>query len=374
MMSDHSDSTRIRHNISKHRENVPSQGLTPPLSAGRTKRLIIYIAAYTGILLGLLSLTSCHTSQELDAETAKEVLKQYVGRCYGLSTPKTAVATVPQNIEYTLVQLARDAGLVETSQEGVSGKSSDRVNVQLSERGNALTHFEDMRQNISFQVSENTIDEIISVTREGTTTDTGAPLYLVLFSYTQRYNDLGKTLLEMKAEFNQSWIEDNTQLRGKATMYYDKFLKHYVVETMMWSVWNREDWQPARFLTNSKKDIGLYYSYGNYQTVVPLPTVPVPENKTQERLWEAERINQERITRQEEQRKQIEQTREQYQKEVDNRSREMERTRVHNDLRQLEQEAEMKRRNDLMALEREQQQRELERRNAEQERLRRFRR
>lgn len=334
---------------------------------------IICLTVYAATLMSLLFLTSCYRSQELTIDTAKNVLEQHIGKCYGLSIPKVVIGTTPPSIEYTLVHLARDAGLVETSQEVAgSGKTSDRVSVQLSEKGNAVAHFEDIRQNISFQVAENTIDEIISITREGITSDTAVNRYLVLFSYTQTYTELGKSLLEMKTDFNQSWIEDDSKFRGKAIVHFDKFLKHYVVENMMWSAWNREDWQPARFLTNSKKDIVLYYSYGSYQTVVPIPTPTVPESRTQERLWEAERMNQERITRQEEQRKQMEQAREQYQKEAESRNREMERARVRNELRQLELEAEMKRRNDLMALEREQQRREFERRNAEQERLRRF--
>ena len=345
----------------------------PQVPKGRRRTMVIHLLLCIGIFAGLLFLPSCQ-KKELTASIAKEVLEQNIGKCYGLSTPKVVAVTTPQNIQYSLVQLARDAGLVEISQEvKSSGQNSDKFNVQLTEKGNAISHFEDICQTTSFQISENEISEIISISKDGIVSETGARRYVVLFSYTQKYTDLGQAIAsEMQTQFNQPWIEDNTKLRGKANIYYDTFLKHYVVQDMMWSAWNREDWTPARFITGPKKDVALYYSYGYRETIVPVPTTPPPEPKTQERLWEAERINRERMARQEEQRKQMEQAREQYQKDAESRNRDIERARVQRELRQLEQEAEMRRRNELMALEREQQQKEIERRNVERDRVRRF--
>jgi hypothetical protein len=340
---------------------------------GRRRTMFVHLLLCIGISAGLLFLPSCQ-KKELTASMAKEVLEQNIGKCYGLSTPRIVIVTIPQNTQYSLVQLARDAGLVEMSQEvKSSGQSSDKFSVQLTEKGNAISHFEDMGQTTSFQISENEITEIISISKNGIISETGASRYVVLFSYTQKYTDLGQAIAsEMQTQFNQPWIEDSTKLRGKATIYYDAFLKHYVVQDMMWSAWNREEWTPARFITGPKKDVALYYSYGYRETIVPVPTVPPPEPKTQERMWDAERINRERMARQEEQAKETQRAREAYQQDVERRNRDMERARLRSEVTQLEQEAEMRRRSAEFQVQQEERQREFERKNAERERVRRF--
>jgi len=315
--------------------------------------------AYLLLCLGISSLSflfSCGDS-ELSKGEAKNIIEKYIGKCYGLAVPANVILTSSPNNRATHVKIARDLELVETTRApGTSGASSDNYDVALTQKGNANPYFEDIHKNIIFLVSENKIDEIVEIKKDR------SKQFTVLFSYTQRYNDLGKEIALGINQFGLSWLENDSKLRGRVTLVYDAYLKRYVIQNMMWSEWEKENWRPAVFITNAKKDSALYYSYERpeYATSV-MQVPPVPNQNNQERLWEIERRSAERASRMQEQRKEIERRNDAMRQAREERQREIERARTSRELKQLEQQAEMQRLNEGKALQRQERLKEIER-------------
>lgn len=313
----------------------------------------------------LLLLASCGGS-DLSKSKAKEILEQHIGKCYGLAVPANVAFTSPQNIRFRHVKLARALELVDTTQtEGASGPQlSDYYDVTLTEKGGSYPHFEDSRKNTMFLVAENKIDEIVDIKKNR------EKQFTVLFSYTQSYSDLGKEIAAEMQQYDLSWIEDNSRLRGRATLVYDSYLKHYVVQSMVWSEWEKENWKPALFASNDKKQTVFYYSYERPEPaasgVQAAPTAPGIYNR--ERSREIERkIAEKREAMLEEQRKRTENRNDAIRQANEERQREIDRARTRMELKKLEREAEMQRLNEERARRREEQIREYERRREEKE-------
>ena len=332
------------------------------------KTAIVYLLVCLAIS-SLSFLSSCGDS-ELSKGEAKEIIEKYISKCYGLAVPKEIIFTSPQDNRYRHVKFARDLELVETTQTSGAPLASapDKFSVTLTEKGNAKHYFEDIYKNTCFLVSENKIDEIVEIKKD----NDKSKQFTVLFSYTQRYNDLGKEIASNIEQLDLSWLEDNLKLRGRVTLIYDTFLKCYVIQSMMWSEWEKENWRPAIFVINDKKDSVLYYSYGRSEHGTSAEQAPmVPNLNYQERLRQVERQNAERESRRQEQLGEIQRRndamQQERQKEIERRNREIDRANLQRDLRQLEQQAEMERRNSEQALRRQEQLREIERRNAERE-------
>ncbi len=309
----------------------------------------------------LLLLSSCWDS-DLSRGEAKEVLEKYIGKCYGLAVPANVTFTSPQNTRFKLVRLARTLELVDTTQaEGASGpRASDNYDVVLTEKGSAHPHFEDTRKNIMFLVSENRIDEIIEIRKNG------EKQFTVLFSYTQTYNDLGKEIALEMQQYDVSWIEDSSRLRGRATLAYDSYLKSYVIRGMMWSEWEKEKWKPALFASNAKMQTVFCYSYERREQPARAIQVSPPAARifNRDRFREIEKKNAEkREAMMEERRIQAEKRNEAARQAREERQREIERQRTRMELKRLEREAETMR----MYEERDRQIREYERQKAEKE-------
>jgi hypothetical protein len=326
------------------------------------KTAIAYLLACLGIT-ALSFLPSCGDS-ELSKGEAKKIIEMYITKCYGLAVPANVILTSPPNNRYKHVKLARDFELVETTQTPGTSRpyAQDNFNVTLTAKGNANPYFEDVNKNICFLVSENKIDEIIEIKKDN------SKQFTVFFSYTQRYNDLGKEVaLEVK-QLGLVWLENDSKLRGRITLIYDSFLKRYVIQDMLWSEWEKENWRTAIFVTNAKKDTAFYYSYERPEHVASTMQVPVVPNQiNQEHSLQMERRNAERASRQQEQLRENEKRNEAMQKEREERQREIDRANLKRDVRQLEQQAEMERFNTEQASRRQEQLKETENRRAERE-------
>lgn len=285
-----------------------------------------------------------------------------MGKCYGLAVPANVTFTSYQNNRFKRVRIARTLELVDTTQaDGTSGPhASDIYDVTLTEKGASHPHFEDARKNIMFLVSENKIDEIIEIRKEN------KEQFTVLFSYTQSYNNLGKEIALEMQQYDLSWIEDNSRLRGRAALVYDRYLKSYVIRGMMWSEWEKENWKPALFASNAKMQTVFCYSYERREQPAQAMQVPPPAPRVlnRDRFREIERKNAEkREAMMEEQRRQAEKRNEAARQAREERQREIERERTRMELRRLEREAEMLR----LSEERAQKIKEYERLKAERE-------
>ena len=316
------------------------------------KKLITCLLVCLGII-NFSFLCSCGNSG-LSKKEAKIILEKQLGKCYGLAVPKNIASFSSLNTQYRHVRLAKDLELVETTETGSSLTSAQ--NVTLTEKGNSSLYFEDTFENTSFLVAENKINEIIEVQNDGNSDKQ----FIVTFSYTQRYNDLGTSIALAVKDFDISWLEDNSKLRGRALLAYDSFLKRYVIQNMMWSEWEKENWKPAMFITNTKEENVLYYSYERSEQIAT-PVTPIP----QERLGRFDRYNTDRESRIREIERRNETLKQERQKEFERYSRDIERAKIKQDLRRLELEAEIERRNAEQALRLQERQKEMERRNAE---------
>lgn len=296
---------------------------------------------YLGIL-GLLCLSSCGDGNISKSE-AKEIIEKYMGKCYGLAVPARVTLTSPPDIRYQHVRLARTLELVDTAQapDATGPRASDTYDVTLTEKGGSHPRFEDNRMNTMFLVSENKIDEIIEVKKEN------KKQFTVLFAYTQNYNDLGKEIANEVQQHGLSWIENGSKLRGRVTLVYDSYLKSYVAQGMMWSEWEKENWKPALFAGNDKKETAFYYSYERQKQSMSAvqPFLPVPGIYHGGRSREVQGRAERRESMIEEQRKNIEAMR----RASEDRQREIDRERTRMELKNLERQAEIMRMNEERA-------------------------
>jgi len=320
------------------------------------------VASFLAFLwvFGLALLSGCGESKPSRSEAAK-VLETYLARCYGLAVPANLTLTSTSDPRYIHINLARDLELVETNQTtGPHGRAV--LEITLTQKGSSTRVFEDIHKNILFLVSENRIDEIVEIAKQPGNTRQ----FIVSFAYTQSYNELGRKIAAEMSQYGYSWIDDNTKLRGKATMAYDTYLKRYVVQNMVWSEWEQQRWRPAYFVVNANKETALYYSYEHREQLVGAPAAQEPP-VNQDRQWEMERRNAERAERFQQQRAEAEKRTEAMRQAQEERQKEMERQRTSRELRQLEREAEMQRRNQERAEKIQQQREEYERRRTERE-------
>ncbi len=325
----------------------------------RSRSLVASFLAFLWVF-GLALLSGCGESKPSRSEAAK-VLETYLARCYGLAVPANLTLTSTSDPRYIHINLARDLELVETNQTtGPHGRAV--LEITLTQKGSSTRVFEDIHKNILFLVSENRIDEIVEIAKQPGNTRQ----FIVSFAYTQSYNELGRKIAAEMSQYGYSWIDDNTKLRGKATMAYDTYLKRYVVQNMVWSEWEQQRWRPAYFVVNANKETALYYSYEHREQLVGAPAAQEPP-VNQDRQWEMERRNAERAERFQQQRAEAEKRTEAMRQAQEERQKEMERQRTSRELRQLEREAEMQRRNQERAEKIQQQREEYERRRTERE-------
>ncbi|NLT24237.1 MAG: hypothetical protein GXX82_14450 [Syntrophorhabdus sp.] len=325
----------------------------------RSRSLVASFLAFLWVF-GLALLSGCGESKPSRSEAAK-VLETYLARCYGLAVPANLTLTSTSDPRYIHINLARDLELVETNQTtGPHGRAV--LEITLTQKGSSTRVFEDIHKNILFLVSENRIDEIVEIVKQPGNTRQ----FIVSFAYTQSYNELGRKIAAEMSQYGYSWIDDNTKLRGKATMAYDTYLKRYVVQNMVWSEWEQQRWRPAYFVVNANKETALYYSYEHREQLVGAPAAQEPP-VNQDRQWEMERRNAERAERFQQQRAEAEKRTEAMRQAQEERQKEMERQRTSRELRQLEREAEMQRRNQERAEKIQQQREEYERRRTERE-------
>jgi hypothetical protein len=320
------------------------------------------VASFLAFLwvFGLALLSGCGESKPSRSEAAK-VLETYLARCYGLAVPANLTLTSTSDPRYIHINLARDLELVETNQTtGPHGRAV--LEITLTQKGSSTRIFEDIHKNILFLVSEIRIDEIVEIVKQPGNTRQ----FIVSFAYTQSYNELGRKIAAEMSQYGYSWIDDNTKLRGKATMAYDTYLKRYVVQNMVWSEWEQQRWRPAYFVVNANKETALYYSYEHREQLVGAPAAQEPP-VNQDRQWEMERRNAERAERFQQQRAEAEKRTEAMRQAQEEHQKEMERQRTSRELRQLEREAEMQRRNQDRAEKIQQQREEYERRRTERE-------
>jgi flagellar biosynthesis GTPase FlhF len=325
----------------------------------RSRSLVASFLAFLWVF-GLALLSGCGESKPSRSEAAK-VLETYLARCYGLAVPANLTLTSTSDPRYIHINLARDLELVETNQTtGPHGRAV--LEITLTQKGSSTRIFEDIHKNILFLVSENRIDEIVEIVKQPGNTRQ----FIVSFAYTQSYNELGRKIAAEMSQYGYSWIDDNTKLRGKATMAYDTYLKRYVVQNMVWSEWEQQRWRPAYFVVNANKETALYYSYEHREQLVGAPAAQEPP-VNQDRQWEMERRNAERAERFQQQRAEAEKRTEAMRQAQEEHQKEMERQRTSRELRQLEREAEMQRRNQERAEKIQQQREEYERRRTERE-------
>ena len=325
----------------------------------RSRALVASFLAFLWVF-GLALLSGCGESKPSRSEAAK-VLETYLARCYGLAVPANLTLTSTSDPRYIHINLARDLELVETNQTtGPHGRAV--LEITLTQKGSSTRIFEDIHKNILFLVSENRIDEIVEIVKQPGNTRQ----FIVSFAYTQSYNELGRKIAAEMSQYGYSWIDDNTKLRGKATMAYDTYLKRYVVQNMVWSEWEQQRWRPAYFVVNANKETALYYSYEHREQLVGAPAAQEPP-VNQDRQWEMERRNAERAERFQQQRAEAEKRTEAMRQAQEEHQKEMERQRTSRELRQLEREAEMQRRNQERAEKIQQQREEYERRRTERE-------
>ncbi|OPX99320.1 MAG: hypothetical protein A4E60_02817 [Syntrophorhabdus sp. PtaB.Bin047] len=325
----------------------------------RSRSLVASFLAFLWVF-GLALLSGCGESKPSRSEAAK-VLETYLARCYGLAVPANLTLTSTSDPRYIHINLARDLELVETNQTtGPNGRAV--LEITLTQKGSSTGIFEDIHKNTLFLVSENKIDEIVEIVKQPGNTRQ----FVVSFAYTQSYNELGRKIAAEMGQYGYSWIDDNTKLRGKATMAYDTYLKRYVIQNMVWSEWEQQRWRPAYFVVNANKETALYYSYEHREQLIGAPAAQEPP-VNQDRQWEMERRNAERAERFQQQRAEAEKRTEAMRQAQEERQREMERQRTSRELRQLEREAEMQRRNQERAEKIQQQREEYERRRTERE-------
>ncbi len=325
----------------------------------RSRSLVASFLAFLWVF-GLALLSGCGESKPSRSEAAK-VLETYLARCYGLAVPANLTLTSTSDPRYIHINLARDLELVETNQTtGPHGRAV--LEITLTQKGSSTRIFEDIHKNILFLVSEIRIDEIVEIVKQPGNTRQ----FIVSFAYTQSYNELGRKIAAEMSQYGYSWIDDNTKLRGKATMAYDTYLKRYVVQNMVWSEWEQQRWRPAYFVVNANKETALYYSYEHREQLVGAPAAQEPP-VNQDRQWEMERRNAERAERFQQQRAEAEKRTEAMRQAQEEHQKEMERQRTSRELRQLEREAEMQRRNQDRAEKIQQQREEYERRRTERE-------
>ncbi len=326
----------------------------------RSRSLVASFLAFLWVF-GLALLSGCGESKPSRSEAAK-VLETYLARCYGLAVPANLTLTSTSDPRYIHINLARDLELVETNQTtGPHGRAV--LEITLTQKGSSTRVFEDIHKNILFLVSENRIDEIVEIAKQPGNTRQ----FIVSFAYTQSYNELGRKIAAEMSQYGYSWIDDNTKLRGKATMAYDTYLKRYVVQNKVRraSGSNRGGGRHISSLTPTRKQRSTTATKtpgaAGWSTrragASGQPGPPVGDGK--EKCRRAERFQQQRA--------EAEKRTEAMRQAQEERQKEMERQRTSRELRQLEREAEMQRRNQERAEKIQQQREEYERRRTERE-------
>ncbi len=219
------------------------------------RRRTFFIISLPFLFAGLLF--SCGESG-LSKSKAKDIIDEHFKDWYGCFVPKKAEFTFQAPPSYKYILATRQVGLVKASQVssmlGQYGMGhtiekpsmGDTFTVALTEKGNAAPHVNDKSGNIGFFMGHRKIDGIVEIKKREENQ------FTVLFSYTFRFNDLGKEIVAAGKQFNIKMTDDNSKLRGKAIIAYDSFLKKYVMKSLLWSDWEKENWQPTMWITSEK--------------------------------------------------------------------------------------------------------------------------
>jgi hypothetical protein len=218
---------------------------------------------YLGFLFVAL-LCSCAESG-LSKGKSKDVIEEHFKDYYDLFVPKKAEFTFEAPPSYKAILTARKMGLINANKVSSTalffGKGctiekpcmGDTFAITITDKGNSIPHLEDKYGNVHFLTSQNKINNILEVTKDQDNQ------FTVLFSFIEKYNDLGKEVVLVGKQFNFYWTEDNSKFRGKATIVYDSFLKKYVLRNLVRSPWEKENWYPAKWTTDEKGERVIYY-------------------------------------------------------------------------------------------------------------------
>ncbi len=235
---------------------------------------------------------------------AKEALQKQLKDCYGLVIPDTFVYTSNTNQRYLHITIAKKLNLIAEKQTlavtpnlgGIertleTTTAGDKFDIALSEKGKATSHLLDERGNTFFLISGHKIENIISINKieKNNKTDKGDSKkeFEVTFSCLYKYNDLGKAMISLARDYDLKWLADDSSLRGKAILMYDDFLKSYIIKTLMWSKWNKEEWKYAVWFTDSTGKNAIYNNYENN-----LPQASITQEQENMKLMETAFIEQ----------------------------------------------------------------------------------
>jgi len=248
------------------------------------RRTVVQSVARLGIVFLLLCLFACGDGPS--KKEAKEAIDKHIKDCYGLVIPSTFIYSTPPTSRYWSIALAKNLGLADTALASTVAPTlgadrtfemttvGDKFNVTLAEKGSAAAHVEDGNGYVVFLISQNTVEEVVSVGKgddklfwipDAKPDDSAAKSktkqkYIALFSCVNKYTAFGKTIADKTKEYHLEWPDDNTKLRGKALLVYDDFLKKYTVKGLMISKWEKEEWRFPVWFTDSKGTNFLYHN------------------------------------------------------------------------------------------------------------------
>lgn len=218
-------------------------------------------------VLFAFSLCSCGDSG-LSKEQAKEIIDASFRDNYDLSVPDSILIELGKIFGYQGILSAAKLGVVTTKQvDSVIGQFGARTSIEkpnvgdkftitVTEKGKAVPHLNDVYGNTCFLTSHSNIIEILEISKSQDNR------YTVLFSFSSKYTDFGKSVALAAKELNPpwAWSDDNTRFRGKATIVYDAFLNKFVLTDLIHSDWDKEAWRSLARITIDKGVKTVTYS------------------------------------------------------------------------------------------------------------------
>jgi len=234
----------------------------------RSQSLPVSIA----LVASLVSMFACNGSP-VSKQEAKVLISTHFTKQYGLGIPRAieidgASFFNNQEFENLLYQprLALATGLITAYKTSVPLFGAEktakiltigqmdfndrRLDFSLTRKATEDLYWKD-DNSFWFITAENDISEILQVVPRPD------GKIEVLFVFTENYTPLGLEIISAAGTLGPPWTPDHSKFRGKATVRYDEFLKRAVLENLLRSSWEPEQWRPAIWATSQDGKVAL---------------------------------------------------------------------------------------------------------------------
>jgi len=220
-------------------------------------RLTLFMKAVSFSFV-VLSIQGCGESG-LSKSKAKNIIEPLFKEYYDCPIPQKLHFTFKAPRLYRNVLVAKKLGLADVTQTGSDigplgwgstvekPKMGSIFTVALTEKGRSTPTMKSQNGITLFLLGTRTIDDVVEIKKESEGT-----IYTVLFSGTVEFNELGKQSLAIWKDLFGQTLKEKSKYRYRASISYDSFLKKYVVKSIKFSPWEKEEWLNTSWIEDAE--------------------------------------------------------------------------------------------------------------------------